>query len=907
MTGRCRRCSRAGREVRRAPRCACARSGRPGTSGARRRPGARAGRSPGRERWPPGAGWRCCCAAARPRTALDGALEVALHQLVRLLLRARHLQDVDELDLAALLLLPLGALRHHRVQRRAELGQLVGAAHAPAVRWAVRRRWPSRSRRSAGRGARRCGCSSSTTTSPASSDSTTLALSRLAGRAPVALGLLPGQLRLALLELAQPVGGLGEGREDRDGARGEGGLRAAVAAGAVTRYAPVRRSCAKRPSPAVDVVELAPGACVVPHEDVQLAHGRVGAGDELVVDLGVEHGVGPEVRRAACRRAAFSISCSASASSDRLEIVRRCSAYIRSPSASVRWRPWYPIPATASRAVTSTPTATVNFAPTRRPRGRRGRRDGMPVGIGRCAAHLERRTVLAGRRYGPGGTGRAAWRRPAGPHPRRQERSRRWPTAWPSRPARTCCSTRDNPVDWWEWSPGGLRGGRAARRPGAAVDRLRRLPLVPRHGARVVRGRDDRGVHERALRQRQGRPRGAARRRRRLHGGRPGDDRPRRLADDELPHREGRAVLLRHLLAAERRRRHAGVPRGAAVGRADLGRPAAARSRRPAPTSCSGCPARPAGPPPTITPELLDRGGRVAARRPTTACTAASAAPRSSRRRWCSSSCCGTRPARARASTSSSTPAGRWPAAGCTTSSPAASPGTPSTPQWVVPHFEKMLYDNALLLRVYVHLWRATGSADARRVALETADFLLRDLRTAQGGFASALDADTDGEEGLTYVWTPAQLVDVLGDDDGRWAAEQFDVTATGTFEHGASVLQRLAEPDDPERYARVCAPAARGARAARPQPGRDDKVVGGLERPRDRRARRGRRRCSTGPTAWPPPPPAPTCCATLHTRRRAAAAHVDRRTGRPARRRARGLRRRRGGTAGAVRGDRRR
>ena len=145
--------------------------------------------------------------------------------------------------------------------------------------------------------------------------------------------------------------------------------------------------------------------------------------------------------------------------------------------------------------------------------------------------------------------------------------------------------------------------------------------------------------------------------------------------------------------------------------------------------------------------------------------------------------------------------------------------------QWVVPHFEKMLYDNALLLRVYLHLWRATGSPEARRVALETADFLLRDLRTAEGGFASALDADTDGEEGLTYVWTPAQLVDALGDEDGRWAAEQFDVTVTGTFEHGSSVLQRLAEPDDAERYDRVCA-RLREVRAGRPQPGRDDKVV---------------------------------------------------------------------------------
>jgi uncharacterized protein YyaL (SSP411 family) len=142
-----------------------------------------------------------------------------------------------------------------------------------------------------------------------------------------------------------------------------------------------------------------------------------------------------------------------------------------------------------------------------------------------------------------------------------------------------------------------------------------------------------------------------------------------------------------------------------------------------------------------------------------------------------------------------------------------------------VPHFEKMLYDNALLLRVYVHWWRATGSDFARRVALETGEFLLRDLRTPEGGFASALDADTDGVEGLTYVWTPAQLVDVLGEDDGAWAAAQMDVTPGGTFEHGSSVVQRLQEPDDLERYERLRA-ALLDERSRRPQPGRDDKVV---------------------------------------------------------------------------------
>ncbi|CAN5301204.1 thioredoxin domain-containing protein [soil metagenome] len=145
--------------------------------------------------------------------------------------------------------------------------------------------------------------------------------------------------------------------------------------------------------------------------------------------------------------------------------------------------------------------------------------------------------------------------------------------------------------------------------------------------------------------------------------------------------------------------------------------------------------------------------------------------------------------------------------------------------EWVVPHFEKMLYDNALLLRVYLHLWRETGSELARRVATETADFLLRDLRTTQGGFASALDADTDGVEGLTYAWTPEQLAETLGEDDGRWTAELLAVTPQGSFEHGSSVLQLGADPDEPERWQRIRA-RLHEARGTRPQPARDDKVV---------------------------------------------------------------------------------
>lgn len=153
---------------------------------------------------------------------------------------------------------------------------------------------------------------------------------------------------------------------------------------------------------------------------------------------------------------------------------------------------------------------------------------------------------------------------------------------------------------------------------------------------------------------------------------------------------------------------------------------------------------------------------------------------------------------------------------------------------WTVPHFEKMLYDNALLCRSYAHLWRVTGSELARRVALETADFMIRELRTEQGGFASALDADSDDGsgsgrhvEGAYYVWTPEQLREVLGEEDAALAAEHFGVTEEGTFEEGASVLQL---PDTERLWDASKAASVRerllAARDRRPRPGRDDKIV---------------------------------------------------------------------------------
>ncbi|MFE3639727.1 thioredoxin domain-containing protein [Streptomyces sp. NPDC059169] len=157
---------------------------------------------------------------------------------------------------------------------------------------------------------------------------------------------------------------------------------------------------------------------------------------------------------------------------------------------------------------------------------------------------------------------------------------------------------------------------------------------------------------------------------------------------------------------------------------------------------------------------------------------------------------------------------------------------TPRAGGPLVPHFEKMLYDNALLCRAYAHLWRVTGSDLARRVALETADFMVRELRTPEGGYASALDADSDAgdgthEEGAFYVWTPAQLTQVLGEGDAAFAARYFGVTEEGTFEGGASVLRlpQDAGPADAERVARIKERLA-AAREERPRPGRDDKIV---------------------------------------------------------------------------------
>ena len=146
--------------------------------------------------------------------------------------------------------------------------------------------------------------------------------------------------------------------------------------------------------------------------------------------------------------------------------------------------------------------------------------------------------------------------------------------------------------------------------------------------------------------------------------------------------------------------------------------------------------------------------------------------------------------------------------------------------QWLVPHFEKMLYDQALLARVYLHAWQVTGEDRYRQVLDETIEYVLRDLRHPSGGFHSAEDADSEGEEGLFYTWTPAELRSVLGDGADA-VIEWYGVTPGGNFE-GRSILNRIqfrgewARPPEIEA-ARL---ALFEARARRVRPGLDDKVL---------------------------------------------------------------------------------
>jgi uncharacterized protein len=154
---------------------------------------------------------------------------------------------------------------------------------------------------------------------------------------------------------------------------------------------------------------------------------------------------------------------------------------------------------------------------------------------------------------------------------------------------------------------------------------------------------------------------------------------------------------------------------------------------------------------------------------------------------------------------------------------------------WLVPHFEKMLYDNALLARLGVHLWQATGDNETRRVTEETIDWALREMRSPEGGFYSSLDADSEGEEGKFYVWSAAELEEVAGEDAPR-LSKYWGVSPVGNFE-GHNILHVPNEPSAVAAREGVELSHLEDAigrarsklyerRAARVWPGRDEKVL---------------------------------------------------------------------------------
>jgi uncharacterized protein YyaL (SSP411 family) len=157
--------------------------------------------------------------------------------------------------------------------------------------------------------------------------------------------------------------------------------------------------------------------------------------------------------------------------------------------------------------------------------------------------------------------------------------------------------------------------------------------------------------------------------------------------------------------------------------------------------------------------------------------------------------------------------------------------------RWLVPHFEKMLYDNALLARAYTEAWQATGEARHAATARSTLDYLLREMTGPEGGFYSATDADSDGEEGKFFLWKPEEVERVLGRERARVVCEYFDITLGGNFEGAGSIPNTPRSAETVGRAlgldaARVLAvveesrPLLRAARDGRPRPFLDEKVI---------------------------------------------------------------------------------
>ncbi len=157
--------------------------------------------------------------------------------------------------------------------------------------------------------------------------------------------------------------------------------------------------------------------------------------------------------------------------------------------------------------------------------------------------------------------------------------------------------------------------------------------------------------------------------------------------------------------------------------------------------------------------------------------------------------------------------------------------------RWLIPHFEKMLYDNALLAKTYLEAYQLTQKPFYKRIAKETLDYVLREMTSPEGGFYSTQDADSEGKEGKFFIWTPDEIHGVLGDEKGKIVCRYYGVDESGNFEHGTSVLHVSEEPEtvakrfdiDVEELNQIIKEAnckLFAEREKRVKPGRDEKIL---------------------------------------------------------------------------------
>ena len=418
-------------------------------------------------------------------------------------------------------------------------------------------------------------------------------------------------------------------------------------------------------------------------------------------------------------------------------------------------------------------------------------------------------------------------------------RRARWPTRSRTRPRRICAPTRSNPVDWLPWGEQALARARELDRP-----LLVSIGYAACHWCHVMERESFEDEATAALLNehfvaRQGRPRGAPGHRRHLHGGGPGADRPRRLAAERLPDARPGAVLRRHLLAAGSR---------AAACRASrqvLEAVAAALAR--APRRGGRAPAR-ASPLAWAAPRRSSR--RRAARHAARSSAAIAAlrrdlrrAQRRLRRRAEVPAALRARAARAprgERELSTAHAARDGAAAASATRSAAASRATRSTPRWTVPHFEKMLYDNALLARAYLHAWQDERRSAVRAHVPRDARVLPARAARARGRLLLLARRRLRGRRGtLLRLDASRELHAVLG--RARAGRDRLLRSHRARATSRARTCSRRAarEPAERERDPRAAARRPRAARA----PGARRQAPALLERADDRRARRRRRR----------------------------------------------------------------